>query len=154
MHRVSHWYGLMAIWALVGSVVSAIVILHHGLGLPAAGQVVADIVSAAILVGAGRAAKRQGARPAGSGAVAGLIYGIISGWPAILTHLTRADVLRQLHGRTLPAGTLRLAVQAANSPAAHAVAWLTAIVVGLVAGLVLGSVGGLLSQRPSSALDV
>jgi hypothetical protein len=154
MRRVSHWYGLMAIWALVGSAVSAVVILHHGLGLPGAGQVVADVVSAAILLGVGRAAKRQGARPAGAGGVAGLIYGIVSGWPVFLTHLTRADVLRRLHGRTLPAGTLRLAVQAANSPAAHVVTWLTVIVVGLVAGLVLGSVGGLLSRRPSSALDV
>ncbi|MCL6596380.1 MAG: hypothetical protein K6V73_09255 [Firmicutes bacterium] len=149
MRRVVHWYGLIAIWGIVGSAFSATILLRHG-GVPTAVEVLMDVITALLLIATGRAAKTAGARPVGSGAVAGSIFGLLAGWPAFLAHITRAEMLQRLPGRSLPPDAVRMA----NSPAAHAAAWLTTIVVGVVAGIILGFLGGLLSKQPSSELDV
>jgi hypothetical protein len=125
-------------WGIVAALVAAH--LSHVPGLTF------DVVTAVILFVAGRAAKQQALGPWKVGALAGAIYGVLSGWPALLVHVTRAQLLHstpaQLRGQLTPAEVTR-ALQVVNSPLTHVISWLGAVVVGVVLGLVLGAIGGM-----------
>ncbi len=152
--KVNRIYLITLVWGVIAALIKFL-IGGHRVGMPIVVSIILDVIVLGILLFAGRAAKQQGARPVGVGAIAGLIYGIVSGWPSLLIHLTRAQLLASLHARhvnpTLAIGTL---LKAANSPAAHIASWAASAGVGVIMGLIVGAIGGLTTKNPSAPADV
>ncbi len=154
MKKVSHWYLIIVCWGAVTAGVSLVVLTAHRPSMPLIVRALLDLITAGLVFWAGRVAKQQGAKPAGVGAIAGLVFGVVSGWPVLFLHVTRAQIVQSLHGRPVPATELATILKYANSPAAHMGSWGSAVIVGLILGLILGAIGGTTAKHPSAALDV
>ena len=151
---VKRLYLAALVWGIISVIVSFIIMAGHHVSVPVLLQIVFDLVTAAIIFLAGRAAKQQGAKPVGAGVVSGLIFGVVSGWPAFFAHVTRSELTRSLHGRHLSPAQFDAGLTYANSPVAHIVTWVGLIVVTVVLGLVLGAIGGATAKNRSVAEDV
>ena len=154
MTKVNQIYLAAVIWGIISSIISVIMVEDHSLGVPTVLTIVMDVVAALIILLAGRRGKRQGARPAGVGIITGLLYGVVSGWPTLLVHLTRAEFIRTLRTHHLPVTNVGPALQFANSVGTHLAQWAGAAIVGLLLGLILGTIGGVITRNPASAMDV
>lgn len=154
MKRVSFWYLAALVWGVISAVISLLALAEHHVGVPLGIRVLLDVIPAAIIFMAGRAAKRQGAKPVGAGVVAGIVFGLTSGWGAMFAHVTRAELIRTLHGRTVTSAEMDAALKYANSAAVHIVSWGATLFVGVLMGLILGAIGGATAQPPSATQDV
>lgn len=140
---VIRFYAFAAVWGLVDALVTILAVRQAHSTDITVGVALIELVAAAIAFAAGRRARANEGTPWRVGALTGLAYGVFAGWADFLIHMTRQELLARTHGTPLPSGSIGLAVQAANSPAAHVVTWLGVMVESLVLGLILGWIGGL-----------
>ncbi|MCL4493407.1 MAG: hypothetical protein M1294_01155 [Firmicutes bacterium] len=146
-------YLITAAWAILVAVIHVVIIEEHSVE-PIVLSTALTLGVAVIVFLSGRTAKIQGGSSWRVGAVAGGIYGLLSGWPVLLIHVTRAQLVAELHGRSLTPSEISLSLHMANSPIIHLLAWLSSVVIGLVLGLIVGALGGVTAKRPGSTLDI
>ncbi len=150
---VFRMYLVAAVWALIGAVINLVIM--RGSGSEPPGLAIAlDLGMAIIVFFTGRLAKTQNASPWRTGSISGGIYGLLSAWPTLFVHVTRAQLLARLKGRPLSPSEVSLSLRIANSPAAHWLIWLVSVVFGLILGLIIGGLGGATVKRVGSSLDI
>ncbi len=116
MNTILRVYLIALIWGIMVALVT-LASTHGHHTLPSALAIVVDVLTAGFLFFAGRIGKRYRAKSASVGMLAGLIYGVGSGWPAsIFTPRTRLELMNALKGHALPPGGIKAAVAAANAP--------------------------------------
>ena len=156
MTKVNRTYLFSIGWGLVSGL-TALIIRDMGqrAKLPTVLSIILDVVALGILFWAGRAAKQQNAKPVGVGVVAGLLYSLFYGWSLFFGHVTRAEIIAQLHRHpTTAAVSINSLVKVANSPLIHVGAWIVLTIVWVIAGVALGVIGGLTTKNPYNPKDV
>ncbi|AEJ40727.1 hypothetical protein TPY_2567 [Sulfobacillus acidophilus TPY] len=113
---------------------------------------IAIVLAAAMLVTAffaGRAAKLRGGHPGWFGGLIGAIFGLLEGFDAFFSHLSRRDI-RLEFGRALSAQKVALLLHMANSPGAHLMAAFVSILTFGLFALIVGSIGGFYVKKPGT----
>ncbi len=154
MKKISHWYLVALVWGVLSAILSLVVLKGQHVGVPLVLRVVLDLVTVAIVFLAGRKAKQQGAKPVGVGAVIGLIFGVVSGWPVFFVRVTRAQLVHSLHGRAVSPVVLAATLKYSNSAIGHIVSWLAVLIVSVLLSLIGGAIGGATVRNRTSADDV
>lgn len=154
MTKVLRMYLVAVVWGLVSVGVTLMSVSAHRIGVSAVWQIILDVITAAIIFMAGRAAKQQGAKPVGVGVITGLLFGLVSGWAGFLVHVSRSAIVKGLHGLHLSPAQMNLEVHVANSAAAHLGSWVAVLVVSVIMGLIFGAIGGATAKSPSATQDV
>lgn len=128
-------------------------LLFHTSSVATVISIILDILTLSLAYLGGQYAKRQGLRPGWFGGLLGATYGLFDGISVFFVTITRSEMLKNVHGDSLPKGSITAVLHLYNSPSAHIVSVLTSMVtIGLFA-LIVGIIGATTYKAPKSGRE-